>query len=111
MGELGGNHRLKFLMSLIVLVDDHTLLTVIIEGTARMKFLVTVITGNGLCVRMDFHHVLHFLSKMNTKTMNDTIALGQGLKIAIIHRTAEFLLFLLQVRMFGSHMKIQGLLL
>ncbi len=92
---LCGNHRLEFLVSLIVLVKNHTLLTMIIEGTTGVKFLLTVVTRNRLRIRMGLHHFLHLLSKMNPQTMNDTITLRQGLKITVLHWATEFFLLFL----------------
>ena len=92
-----------------------TLFGMIIEGTGVMEFLVTFGTRNGLGFIMNLHDFLHFVPIMNSQTMNDTIPLCQGAKLASIKRTFELLgILALRLRllwMFGTHVQIQRLLL
>lgn len=102
---------LEFLMLLILIVEKHTVFTMIIEGTTGIKVLTTVSTGEGFGICMDFHHFFDFLSKMDPQAMNHTVSLGEGLKHTTINRATELLLLFLDFRMLGAHVKIQSLLL
>jgi hypothetical protein len=80
-----------------------------------MKFLIAFGTSNGLRFIMNLHDFLYFFPIVNPQTMNDTISLCQGAKLAPIKRTLE-LLGILSLRlpllwMLGTYVQVQRLLL
>ena len=92
-----------------------TLFGMIVEGARVVKFLVTLGTGDGFGLVVDFHDFLHFFSIVNAETMNDTVTLGERTELTAVKRALKLfgvLCFCFELFwMFGTHVEIQRLLL